>query len=532
MATGFLRTKDYSCFQITTVNNDLVAEFQGNELAGKALPGDMVEWTPQGKCKLLMRTKHYPLVGILELASKTKYGMTSRGAPMYLFTPYRREYPFFVVGCSERDTSRNQLAVVEFDKWDTTELPRGNLRQLLGTCEDSEKQREAALLTFHPFKVPKHLGEIIVPPIQTYRIPTPLKTFNIDPEGCLDIDDVLSIEEIDSERSALWITISDVAEIVKPGSAIDDYASLQAFTAYENGKAKKPMLPHNLSEGSCSLLPGQERNGLSLVLEISRADHSIILNESWRLTRVTNQYQYTYENIKEKAEADGISVSLLAQFASGILGRYTDDPHEWIEACMLKYNIEAANLLQKVQRGILRKHTAPDLEKLEYYTKIGGSNLAVLANKSAIYCSATDTEPFHYGLQSKAYCHMTSPIRRYADLLNQRVVKDILLATKTDVRPDIVWLNQRQKDVKQYERDVFFLNQLEFCKNASVSAIVLEQTTAKIKLWIPEWRRTVSWKSTNTPIEMQGKTIRISYFANPNARYWKEKLVFRFEEFL
>jgi hypothetical protein len=56
------------------------------------------------------------IVGVLELSSKYRYGITSRGAPMYLFRPYdeaeeegKNEY---IVGSTERDTSRNQIAIV------------------------------------------------------------------------------------------------------------------------------------------------------------------------------------------------------------------------------------------------------------------------------------------------------------------------------------------------------------------------------------------------------------------------------------
>lgn len=535
MQTGFLQTRDYLNFKIISHTENLIAEFKGGSSAGKALPGDMVEWNPNTRtCKLLMRTRHHPIVGVLELASKTKFGMTSRGAPMYLFAPCRREYPFFVVGSSERNTSHNQLGVIDFEKWDGTELPRGNLRHLMGRCDNYETQKAAALQTYNPFRVPKGLGQYTdAPSIQEGREECPQMTFNIDPDGCKDIDDVLSIRELDNGRTELWITISDVAEAIQPNTDLDDHAALQGLTAYENGRAVRPMLPAEFSEDRCSLLAGKERHGLSLVLEIAKSAPEKILKETWKLTRLKNAHEFTYDNFKDSAVAAGIPVSLIGSVASGILGRATDDTHEWIEAFMLKYNMEAAALLRQVGRGVLRKHEMPDLEKLALYTSIGGTDLAILANRSAVYCAATDAAPLHYGLKAQVYCHATSPIRRYADLLNQRALKDMLKGTITDVRPDLVWLNQRQKDMKQYERDIFFLEKLEFCKSAEIRAIVLGRDDVRVKLWIPEWKRTISWKSTNVPETVfQGAAVRLAYFTNPSARYWKDKIVFRFVEHL
>lgn len=531
--TGFLQTKDYLNFRVISRTGEPITEFQGGAFAGKALPGDMVNWNPETKtCKVLMRTKHHPIVGVLELASKTKYGMTSRGAPMYLFAPCRAEYPFFIVGCSERNTSHNQLAVIDFEKWDTTELPRGNLRQLLGRCDNFETQKAAALLTFNPFKAPKGLGQGLSPPkIQKNRARCPTLTFNIDPQGCWDIDDVLSIQKITEDRMELWITIADVAEAIQPNTEIDEYAARQALTAYENGTAVRPMLPAVFSEGHCSLLPDTEKHGVSLILEFSAAAPEKIINHYWRLTWLNNRHQFSYDDFKERATILGIPVDLLGAVASGILGRKTDDTHEWIEAFMLKYNMEAAELLRQVGRGVLRKHEMPDYEKLALYTSIGGPDLAVLANRSAVYCEANDPAPLHYGLKAQVYCHATSPIRRYADLLNQRVIKDILLGTITDVRPDIIWLNQRQRDMKQYERDLFFLCQIEFCKSATIDAIVLKREDTKMKLWIPAWKLTVSWKSMNIPDAPEGAGLRLSYFTNPAARRWKDRIVFHFIDF-
>lgn len=526
---GILQTKDYTHFTILSPTLECIQVFEGGVKARKAFHGDMVVWdSEKGVCNLQSRTKHYPLVGILELASKSKYGMTSRGVPMYLFTPFRKEYPFMVVGCSERELRTNCLAVVDFDSWESTTLPRGVLRTLLGPCGDLEIEKKALLMTYNAFKMPKEINKSIDDTSFLKREECPQQTFNIDPIGCRDIDDVLSITETESTFE-LWITIADVAEQIEPSSELDSYASLQGSTAYEAGKAVKPMLPLEFSEDKCSLLPGNIRPGVSLILSINKLNQRRIEKLSWKLTKVNNKKQYDYDSFIDQATNDGIAISLLANVASNILGKETADPHEWIEAFMLKYNSSAAKLLRKTGRGVLRNHDGPDLELLNQYRSLGIKDLETLANKSAKYCSATDSTPIHHGLGADVYCHASSPIRRYADLLNQRVLKDILTGTTTYINPDILWLNQRQKDLKRYERDFFLLTHLELFKRGETEAVVVTREGQKLKLWISSWKRLLTWKPG---IEMPeavipGSKLNVSYFANPASRSWKEKIVFR-----
>ena len=540
---GILQTTDYMNFTVMTPAGQPICEFIGAKTAGKALPGDLVRWNSvKQTCELLSRVKHWPLVGIIELTSKSKYGMTSRGVPMYLFTPSRKGYPMMVVGCSERDCSKNRLALVEFDVWNETGFPRGNLRKLLGVCGEQTAEKETILLTYNPFPTLKTIPEP-APISWEGRVDTPQQTFNIDPEGCRDIDDVISIEPPGQDGlGTIWITIADVAEVIPHNSVLDKTAQLQGLTAYENGQAVKPMLPHSYSEGHCSLLPGSVRPGVSLILTIRphTSQNYTIISKSWCLSRVHNSKQYSYDSFIREGTYDGINIPFLAGVASELLGHATYDPHEWIEAFMLIYNKESAKLLRKTGTGILRKHSMPDLAQLAKYTALGGKDLAVLANKSATYCAADDPEPLHYGLSSNVYCHCSSPIRRYADLFNQRILKQIISNQSVfHEMANLSWLNQRQSDIKRFERDCFILDKLSLNKKDEITALILEimpyecqgYPMKKIKLWIPSWKRLHTWKTSSDVSDSigAGVEIRLTYFANPSVRFWKQKIIFRLE---
>jgi exoribonuclease R len=534
MVQGFLHTKDYMTFLVRSASGEILGTAASASHIDKALPGDSVEWNSTTlMCTLIQRTKHYPIVGILELASKTKYGMTSRGSPMYLFTPCRKEYPMMVVGCSERDVSCHRIAVVDFDVWTSTGLPRGVLRRILGVCGDPSVERMALRLTYNPFgslslKNIPDIGEAT----WLDRPETPETTFNIDPEGCRDIDDVISIRGVE-DTVEVWITIADVSEVVTPSSVLDEHAARQGLTCYENGNAVQPMLPHAYSEGYCSLVAGQWRPGVSLVLVLREGR---VVGRHWLLTKVRNSVTYTYENFLDKAPT--WCQNPLIDLAYEHFGMATRDPHKLVEAAMLSYNLEAAKILRAAKQGVLRKHEAPDLDQLAKYTALGGDTLAVLAQRAAQYCAADDAVPIHYGLSAQIYCHASSPIRRYADLLNQRVLKAVLSCKQPYVVPDCMWLNRRQRDMKQYERDLFFLEQVTVGAKGSIEALVLEFSVhsvgkilmKKYKLWVAVWKRVITWKtSSELPFAVgPGVAITLSYFANPGVRFWKDRIVFRY----
>ncbi len=128
------------------------------------------------------------------------------------------------------------------------------------------------------------------------------------------------------------------------------------------------------------------------------------------------------------------------------------ESHRLIETFMIAANVCAADFLIKNRaRGIFRAHEAPDADKLEELRnllKMSGYNLAkgnisagnfniilhksqkeangfmihnaVLRAQMQAYYSAENLG--HFGLSLGKYCHFTSPIRRYSDLVVHRAI--------------------------------------------------------------------------------------------------------------
>ena len=536
---GTLITKDYQHFQVVSDTGQTVYEFEGAKKAARALPGDAVSISPDMTVTLLVRAPPLPIAGYLELNSKTTYGITDRGLTLYLFVPLDTSYPSFYVASSEKDRSHKKVALIKFLSWDAKQtLPRGALDRILGPAGDLEAEEDALLWTACPFK---SLTEGLAVLDDDCPKRTEIKgfTFNIDPSGCRDIDDCVTLERIDEQGFRVTITISDVASCVEEMGAVDVMASTMGQTLYRDGMAIRPMLPPFFSEEHCSLMAGSERRGVSLSFNWHKTNGIEAIE--WSESTLHNNATYTYESVPEE---HGI---VLRGVTSCLASKDVTDPHEWIEVLMKFYNTEAAAMLKKAGVGILRRHSEPDRARLDKY-KSWGHELAALATSAAEYCLADEENTRHWGLESDAYCHVTSPIRRYADLMNQRILKQLIRGNNQGLFVSVMCsdLNRRAKVAKGYERDRIFLNcLLKDEKRVFVGRLLdveVEGATVRLRIWIPEWQRTVrsryklvSEENGNFIISsadeslkrliIEGMTIRFKCAINVGERRWKDRLI-------
>ena len=229
--------------------------------------------------------------------------------------------------------------------------------------------------------------------------------FTCDPETARDFDDALSLETDRRGNRVLGVHIADVSHYVRPGSALDREAFRRSTSVYFCDRVV-PMLPEALSNGVCSLVPGEDRYAFSVFLSFDRK--GAVVGRSFAKSVIRSKARFTYEQVMDVLRGGAASaagrmrrtaerairgIGALAQqmraarFAagaldieipeaevrldgngemSGIVVHRSDESHQMVEECMVAANEAVAKELWTHGVKILsRLHEPPDEEKLE-----------------------------------------------------------------------------------------------------------------------------------------------------------------------
>jgi ribonuclease R len=226
---------------------------------------------------------------------------------------------------------------------------------------------------------------------------TGMPTFTVDPVTAKDFDDAVSAERR-GDGVRLWIHIADVAAHVRPGSALEAEAFARATSTYVPGTVE-PMLPHALSSGACSLVPGVERLAVTAEIDLSATGEP--RRAAFYRSRVRSDVRLTYEELDQHfagrvrppvqiAEPLGIARALAASLRErrrGSLEVSSSEPefalsdagdviaaraveqteaHGLIEQLMILTNERVADHCERRRMTTLfRVHEQPDPERVE-----------------------------------------------------------------------------------------------------------------------------------------------------------------------
>ncbi|XP_040572324.1 DIS3-like exonuclease 1 [Lepeophtheirus salmonis] len=223
-----------------------------------------------------------------------------------LVVPFERKIPKIRILTSQN--LNGQRFVVAIDNWPSySNYPIGHFVRRLGDIGDLETEIDCLLMENNISVGPFSSGILNEMPNGDNWKPDPNEVSNnrndlrhshfimsIDPQGCEDVDDALSIRTLKNGNLELGVHIADVTYFVKSGSLTDKEASQRATTVYLADR-RYDMLPSVLSGNLCSLLGGVERYAVTVLWELDPKDPSTVISVWYGRTLIRSRYKLTYE---------------------------------------------------------------------------------------------------------------------------------------------------------------------------------------------------------------------------------------------
>nr|XP_056721762.1 DIS3-like exonuclease 1 [Euleptes europaea] len=238
----------------------------------------------------------------------SKEEIQSHGKPSQkiLVTPWDYRIPKIRISTQQAEALQDFRVVVRIDSWETTSVyPNGHFVRVLGRIGDLEGEIQTILvensISVSPFSEAQMCEMPVVLPEKPWKVSSEeeLKrvdlrethlVFSIDPKGCEDVDDALSVRTLPNGNLELGVHIADVTHFV-PANSYTDLEARARATTYYLADRRYDMLPTVLSANLCSLLGLVDRYAVSIMWELDKTSYEIkkvwynrsILRSSYKL---------------------------------------------------------------------------------------------------------------------------------------------------------------------------------------------------------------------------------------------------------
>lgn len=259
----------------------------------------------------------------------------------------------------------------------------------------------------------------------------------IDDDDTVEIDDALSCEPLADGGLRVRVHIALVADFVARGGAVDREAAARATTIYLP-EATIRMLPDAIACESASLIAGVERHVLTTDLRLSAAGDLVGYAIYPSQIKVAQRLSYARADAWIAAESvhpEALKVRRLYEAAQRLRERRRAagavivsrrEPKVKVAAdgsieISVIDNASASRMLvaefMVLSNHVLARHAANNRIPIIYRVQpSGGGDLATLRPRLSIY------PEYHAGIGLDCYAQISSPIRRYMDLVLQRQI--------------------------------------------------------------------------------------------------------------
>lgn len=349
---------------------------------------------------------------------------------------------------------------------------------------------------------------------------TDLDVFTVDSAATRDYDDALSVRELEHGLFEVGIHIADAAELVEQGTPLDREAEARASSVYLPDE-RISMLPPLLSEGILSLKAGEKRLALSFLIRLdfnaniveARVCPSIVVVRRQLTYELVNEYleresglKALYElavKLRQKRIDLGAVILPLPEIQVYVndagmvqITRYDKETPSQIMVSewMIQANAMAAGYLAQRQMPSLYRNQAecrPETECVQ-----SEHQLFHIYRQRRLFSRAelsTEAKP-HCSLAVEKYATVTSPIRRYCDLIVQRQLKHALAGSpgaysREQLDEAAGRLSAAQTKVFSIQRKwtrYWLLKYMEQEDMENLNALVLDKNARFAHLLIPE----------------------------------------------
>ena len=416
------------------------------------------------------------LCGILILNGNKTYGKTINKKKFYYrCIPNNKHLPIFLIPYAINigfDKSyQNKFILFQFHEW-KKEHPFGMITEMIGDVNKEEFYYEYQLYckSIHHsmksfikkmYEKSKELNSIETIKRKSTCLHENQETtneyiFSIDPIKCLDYDDALSITQ-GKENNDVCITIyiTNVCLLMESFELWNSFSD-NVSTIYLPNQ-NRVMLPSILSEKFGSLKKKEERFVFAFTFYFNekgqeKSEKNTIEN---KLITVNENFIYEEEKLQQNR-----SYQNLFEFTNNKVK--IKDSHELVAYWMIYTNKYVANYMKLRQRGIFRtsqfRKTETETET-ETETKI--NQLQLWRNSSCQYVL------FQKDDETTEYLHITSPLRRLVDLLNQLILTKELFPSFLSLdacfflnewTKKIDFINRSMKSIRKVQKDCWMMN--------------------------------------------------------------------------
>ncbi|BAQ65961.1 ribonuclease catalytic domain-containing protein [Geminocystis sp. NIES-3709] len=280
------------------------------------------------------------------------------------------------------------------------------------------------------------------------------KVYTIDDETTEEIDDGLSVETLEDGTLRYWVHIADPTRLIKPGDILDREARKRSTSLYlPTGMI--PMFPQELATGPMSLVQGQICPALSFGVTlddnggvIDYEIHSTLIKPTYRLTyhdvdemlhlniQAEQQVKQLAEAAKKRSQWRKDNGSVMISMPEAII-KVKDNEEVTIELLDPSFSrslvAEMMILTGEVAGKYCQEHNIPVAFRSQPQPELPPEEELILLPPGPVRsCALRRCMPKsetglsaarHASLGLEAYTQVTSPIRRYTDLLAHFQIK-------------------------------------------------------------------------------------------------------------